>query len=512
MLSLARKGRLQNEMQQRATLALLISLFPGHLFSQAPILSSNSSAIAKQEQFNAFAPEGDDGALTGVESFLPMERAPKARDFTWSSISNQKSVNWTGVLRDASTLLAVQHAVRIATETGTRQGMSGPFFKNYWRAVRNLHGWADGDEFYVNWIGHPMQGAVAGYLFVQNDVPAYRYSVFGKNREYWKSRLRALAFSYAYSTQFEIGSVSEASIGGIQSQHPQQGFVDHVVTPVFGLALMVAEDALDKYVIRRFESRVRNRYVLLLIRGGLNPTRSFANMMKFEVPWHRDTRPDLFGRDPKGEAIQRFLESRQESAGTRSIHDSESAAAVLAPFEFDLAFRANHYNGGLCSGGSGTAAIRITSRWQAVVDVGGCKLAGLANNWSGDSLHFLTGLRWTPWASGNWSAHAQILVGGEKITHEELFPTVKEQLTNAWQRQGSDPRLTPTHDQYTIQSETTGPSLQGTAGLSYRINAALKLRVASVDYRRSWLSSLNGMDYTSSVNFSTGVTLRMGTW
>jgi hypothetical protein len=502
-------------MQQRATLALLLSLYSGDLFSQVTLQTASSPAVAIKGQLAEYAGDGDDGGSTAFESFLPVEKTPAARQFTWSGISNQKRVNWRGLFRDAGTLLAVEHAFRIATEPGTRKGLSGPFLKNYWRAVENLHGWADGDELYVNWVGHPMQGAVAGYIFVQNDIPAYRYSSFGKNRDYWKSRLRSLAFSYAYSVQFEIGLVSEASIGGIQSQSPQQGFVDHVVTPVFGVGWMIAEDALDKYLVRRLEDHVRNRYAVLLVRGFLNPARSFANVMKFEVPWHRDTRPDLFRPDPRGQTAQTLLEHSPISERTRSSDDRARAAAIVAPFEFDLAFQTNRYNGktgAVCFGASGNAAIRVTSRWQAVTDVGGCKLAGLAGNWSGDSLHFLTGARWTPWASGNWSAHAQILAGGEKMTHEAMFPTVKTQMYDAWQRQGSDPVTKPNHDQYTKQYETSGPSVQAGAGLTYRINSALKLRVANVDYRHSWLGSLDRTDYTSSVIFSTGFTLRMGTW
>ncbi len=499
-------------MQKRATLTLLISLYPVHLSSQGTQADTTFSVHEEE-----LTPDVTDGSIepTFSKSFSPIERTPQVRELTWSDISDQKSVNWRGLFRDSSMFLAIQHSFRIATEPGTREGLKGPFFRNYWRAVSNLHGWADGDEFYVNWVGHPLQGAVAGYLFVQNDIPAYRYAIFGKNRDYWKSRFRSLAFSWAYSAQFEVGGASEASIGGIQSQFPQQGFVDHVVTPVFGLGWMIVEDALDKYVIGRFESHVQNRYAVLMVRGWLNPSRSFANMMKFEVPWHRDTRPDLFRADPRGEAIQTLLESTSKSRRTLSSDDRARAAMGVAPLEFDLAFQANRYNhgaGSVCSGANGNAAIRVTNRWQAVADVGGCKLTGLATNWSGDSLHFLTGARWTPWAAGNWSAYAQILVGGEKLTHEEMFPTLKAHLVDAWQRQGSDPLTMPTHDQYTRQSETSGPSLEGGAGLVYRINGALQLRVASVNYRRSWVRPLDGTDYTSSVIFSTGVTLRMGTW
>jgi hypothetical protein len=156
----------------------------------------------------------------------------------------------------------------------------------------NIHGWNDGDPFFVNYVDHPMEGSVAGFLEVAYD-PRYRQVQFGKSSMYWKSRLRATAFSAAFSLQFEIGPVSEASIGGIQRNPRQTGVVDWVITPVIGLGWMLGEDALDRYVIAPMEIRTTNRAARILLRGVLNPTRSFANLMQGNAPWHRDTRPGL---------------------------------------------------------------------------------------------------------------------------------------------------------------------------------------------------------------------------
>ena len=57
------------------------------------------------------------------------------------------------------------------------------------------------------------------------------------NSMYWKSRLRATAFSWVYSTLFEIGPISEASLGNVQREYPEVGFVDHVWTPVLRVGL-----------------------------------------------------------------------------------------------------------------------------------------------------------------------------------------------------------------------------------------------------------------------------------
>ncbi len=204
----------------------------------------------------------------------------------------EKSVAWRNTLKQSSFFLGVQHAFRIATEPGTRSHLGGPFLSGYHKSLANLHGWADGDPFYVNYVGHPMQGAVSGFIWTQNDG-AYKRLEFGNNAAYWRSRARATAFSWLYSTQFEIGPLSEASIGKIQSRYPQQGFVDHVATPVIGLAWQVAEDFLDRFVIRRFEDRFTNNWARMMVRSWLNPSRSFANLMRWKEPWHRDSRPGI---------------------------------------------------------------------------------------------------------------------------------------------------------------------------------------------------------------------------
>jgi hypothetical protein len=60
---------------------------------------------------------------------------------------------------------------------------------------------------------------------------------------------------------------------------------------VVGTGWLVGEDALDKYFIRRFENRLPNRTTVILFRSFLNPTRSFANVMRGKWPWYRDGRP-----------------------------------------------------------------------------------------------------------------------------------------------------------------------------------------------------------------------------
>jgi hypothetical protein len=182
-----------------------------------------------------------------------------------------KTIDWSSLLPQSLGFLGIEPSFRWVTEEGARR-LHRSFFDGYVDSLNSLHGWGNGDPFYVSYVGHPMQGAVAGYLFVQNDRK-FRDVELGKNRQYWKSRLRAAAFAWAYSEQFEIGPVSEASIG--QAFFPQQSFVEQVATPAIGMAWMIAEDSMDRYVIKRIEARAHNPYVRLLVRSGLNPTRAW---------------------------------------------------------------------------------------------------------------------------------------------------------------------------------------------------------------------------------------------
>ena len=202
---------------------------------------------------------------------------------------------WAPALAQSAIFLGIQHSVRIATEPGTRTALTGPFLPDYWRSATGVRGWGDGDPFIVNYVGHPFQGAVSGYIQVQND-PGYRRAEFGASELYWKSRLRAMGFAALYSTQFELGPISEASIGNVGFDRKSSGAVDLVVTPLAGAGVMLAEDALDRYFIRHAEKWSGNAAYRIVVRSMLNPNRSFANLLRFKVPWHRDVRGGI--REP----------------------------------------------------------------------------------------------------------------------------------------------------------------------------------------------------------------------
>ncbi|MDW8218877.1 MAG: hypothetical protein RML57_14930 [Acidobacteriota bacterium] len=202
---------------------------------------------------------------------------------------------WGEAFRQAMFFNALQHILRFATEDGTRKEIVGPFFRDWLQSIRNLRGWRDGDPFLVNYIGHPIMGAASGYIQIHND-PQGQYLEFAPTtKAYWKSRLKAMAWSAVYSTQFEIGPISEASLGNVGRAPRPDGkspmaYVDLVITPTIGTLWLVGEDALDKHLIQWFERRVRNPFWRGMVRSFLNPGRSVANAMRFKWPWYRDRR------------------------------------------------------------------------------------------------------------------------------------------------------------------------------------------------------------------------------
>jgi hypothetical protein len=349
-----------------------------------------------------------------------------------------------------------------------------------------------------------MNGAVAGYIWQQND-PRFRTTEFGKDPAYWKAKLRGAAFAWAQSEQFEIGPFSEASIGKVQSEFPQQGFVDHAITPAMGLAWTLAEDSLDKYLIKGIEDRTGNRWIRMMARMGLNPSRTFANVLAFRVPWYRYTREGILSYRPEKDQPH----SRDRDSG----YLPDTPVRTTSTFEFALNSRFEHFvgtsPGPSCMGADASAAFRIAPEWMLVLDVGGCKFLGMETNLSGDSLSYLLGPRWTPSPAGRWSPYVQVLVGGNKITHEQMLPDKKRALDLLAAQTGG---LPPAHEDYTISDESNGFAVQAGTGIDLKLSAALVFRLASVEYSRSYVTPNRGLNYGGSVQVTTGMVLRMGTW
>ena len=214
----------------------------------------------------------------------------RAQDVTPASFDDtRQGTDIIGAFADSLKLLMVEHAFRIAFQEKTRQELGGPFWLDYKRSVRIPPQWEDTDAWWVNYIGHPIHGAAAGYIWLDHDPNAP--VEISLTRNYWATRGRAAAWSAAYSLQFEYGPLSEASIGNVGMNPATTGWVDLVITPVGAFGLMVAEDALDRYVVKWMESRTTNPLFRFGIRIVFNPARTLSNTASGRWPWHRDGRP-----------------------------------------------------------------------------------------------------------------------------------------------------------------------------------------------------------------------------
>jgi hypothetical protein len=189
--------------------------------------------------------------------------------------------------------------------------------------------------------------------------------------------------------------------------------------------------------------------------------------------------------------------------------------SLIAPFELTVNTRVLQAVGGSvkgsCVGGGATAAFRVSPEWQLVGDVGGCKMTPFGTNLSGDSLTYMAGPRWTPSPVKQWEPFAQLLVGGRTLTHESMDPAKKAALEAAAAAQGKTLSF-PDHSSYTKTTDTTGLALMASAGIDFKLNPALALRVLDLGYLHSSHGNLDGISYSSTLQLTAGLVLRFGTW
>ncbi len=235
-------------------------------------------------------------------SIQPVQPAPRPSEGT----------HWSAAFWQSFGFLVVGHAFRFINDPGLRYLMyHKPFWHDYWASAGNfrMYNWSDGDDFLVNYIGHPMEGAVYGYIFLNND-PEGRTARFGKSSRYWRSRLKAMAWATVWEAYFEIGPVfSEAAIGNeggydytsgcdltahctFDPNHPPKGitnntgWVDFVITPTVGLGWIIMEDAIEReFVDRVAKDSPDLKYKIL--RGSLAPAHTFSNLFAMKTPWFR---------------------------------------------------------------------------------------------------------------------------------------------------------------------------------------------------------------------------------
>ena len=234
------------------------------------------------------------GGLQSSGSAAPTDPPPPALKTTKS-----QGIRWGAVLLQSFEFISIEHGLRMAFDPPSRRAMAkaienGEFWQSYVRSIKSFHGWSDGNHFFVNYVGHPFQGAVTGYILIHND-PKGKDLRFGPQKAYWVSRAKAMAYASAYSLYWELGfPLSEAAIGNLGPDgRPGLGAVDLVITGTVGTAYLVMEDVLDQYVTRAIERKWCQPGLSAAARSVLTLNHAFSNLLRWKAPWYRDSRGGL---------------------------------------------------------------------------------------------------------------------------------------------------------------------------------------------------------------------------
>ena len=253
-----------------------------------------------------------------------------------ASVLEKQGFHWRRALTESFTFLLIEQAYVVHTDFYWVVSENGVPFNHYWRDYKQslsqwVHsGWNDGDPNWFGYVGHPIQGALTGFIQIQNDPKSER-QVFSRAKSYWKSRLKAGLWNAVYSAQWNLGPLSEVTVEkyGTKDRAPWTyagtfpcshhcltgvGQIDIVMTPLGGTGWLIGEDFLDEKVVRRIEESTRSRFLIDTARVSLNPIRAGANMLHGQHPWYRASRD---GRETSLVPTQNNVVSTNDMSRTR---------------------------------------------------------------------------------------------------------------------------------------------------------------------------------------------------
>jgi hypothetical protein len=294
--------------------------------------------------------------------------------------------HWRGLLLQSLEFNLIENGFRLATDDTMRfQIAHKPFWHDYVASVKqfNMRRWNDGDSFIVNYVGHPLQGSVGAFIEIQNSEAQARLR--WNEPGYWRSRALAFLWTTAYSTHSEISPFGEAGIGseggftyGVKCMehcdatnfHPgdkytnNTGWVDFIVTPTVGMLWVFAEDYIDKDVVPLIFGD-DHPVAAKILRGSLNPSRSFANMLRGRKPWYRDYEHPAPTAAYKGYG-EHFLPSDEEIEWRRSLPRHQ-----IAPHLNGLSIASNTAGCANCRNLTTGAGVEFSTRLLPVLDFDG---------------------------------------------------------------------------------------------------------------------------------------------
>ncbi len=354
-------------------MCLLRLRFPCFLSLLLPL--ALSSALAQQVPF-----EGP--GLLAAASYVPSRPAggwsPRLKADEDSG--RVPSYHWRGLIWQSVEFDLAENSFRIPSDYVMRDLLAHKPFWHDWIASNhqwNLGRFSDGDDFLVDDIGHPIQGAVSAFIEIQNSPGDSR--IEWGDPGYVRSRFKGFLWATVFSTHEKISPAGEAGVGndggftyGNQCHYTctaanfgpgtsdtkytnNTGWTDFVITPTVGMLWVLAEDVLDKKVSDRLTEAYPEKFWPKVVRGGLNPSRSFANLLRWREPWYRDFQHGMAEPDRV-----RFFPSDEAAAWQRVPH------VQIAPFVsgFSLATNtASCFNCTAMHGGVGVETMTKIHGW-----------------------------------------------------------------------------------------------------------------------------------------------------
>ena len=147
--------------------------------------------------------------------------AAEAAGFEWLSPAMEQ---WAA-------FLTWRRSVRLFQEK-THNQLGGPFWSDYVRSLEGLHGWWDGDSYATN-LRVPSDDGRRGRLHPGSQRTRRALVEFSRSRRPTGAAAgEGFAASAIYSLQFELGPISEASIGNVGLKPGTMAWVDLLVTPL----------------------------------------------------------------------------------------------------------------------------------------------------------------------------------------------------------------------------------------------------------------------------------------
>jgi hypothetical protein len=393
----------------------------------------------------------DRAAMLAESSEGTTDGKPASEEATHPPVLPKKEgFHWGRALTESFTFLVIEQAYVVHTDFAWVVSENGIPFNHYWRdymqslSTWTHSGWNDGDPNWFGYVGHPIQGALTGFIEIQNDPQGEKLE-FSKTKAYWWSRFKAGLWNAAYSTQWNLGPLSEVTVEkyGTKTRPPWNsdgsypcskhcltgvGQIDVVMTPLAGTGWLIGEDFLDKELVRRVEGVTQNRLLIDTVRVALNPIRGGANVLHGKSLWYRASR-DVHGMS--------LVNDQKTAASARETPKTQ------VPDHGDVFFGYSHTGAIHCQMGFAdtttacdplSAKAAILNGWNTSVEKKYLRYFGLVADLGGQyggvsQRSFLFGLRGGA-SIGRFRPFAEALFGATHVQENENRSTAANSATS----------------------------------------------------------------------------------